>query len=96
MSPRKRKFIGTVLLLAFLPVYIAIAVLVAVALQLHATGPVVLTYSAIVGLAWTIPAGLLIRWMVRPTRRQCEPCSSTGPQGLEHARPHSRMRMVHR
>ena len=66
MSPRKRKLIGTVLLLAFLPVYIAIAVLVAVALQLHATGPVVLTYSAVVGTAWTIPAGLLIRWMVRP------------------------------
>ena len=67
MSPRKRKFIGTVLLLAFLPVYIAIAVLVAVALQLHATGPVVLTYSAIVGLAWTASLpGLLIRWMGRP------------------------------
>lgn len=66
MKLRTRKLVGTMLLMLLVPVYLGIAALVAVALHLHPTGPIVLAYSAFFGLAWTIPAALLIRWMVRP------------------------------
>jgi len=63
---RTRKLIGTVLLLAFLVLYALAAMLVAVVLQVRATPLVELAFYVVAGLAWVIPAGLLIRWMARP------------------------------
>lgn len=65
--PRKiRKLIGAVALLIFIPVYAMLAVRIAVA---HIGQDEILAqtvYFAIAGLIWVIPAGLIIRWMLKP------------------------------
>jgi hypothetical protein len=63
---RIRKLLGTAILLLFLPAYALLAMAVT-------AGPVVINANKVVqmlvyiaaGLLWTIPAGLLIRWMSR-------------------------------
>ena len=68
MPIRLRKFIGTILLVAFLIVYILIAMSVA-ATRLPGTPHLVQAlYYAVAGLIWVLPAGLLIKWMGRPDR----------------------------
>ena len=57
---------GTALLLFFIPLYALLAVRVAVA---HVPEGAILAqtiYFAIAGLLWIVPAGLLIRWMLKP------------------------------
>jgi hypothetical protein len=66
MTARKRKLIGTVLLLAFLAFYAVAAMAVAIVLQVDASRAVELAYYVIAGLAWVIPAGAMIKWMQRP------------------------------
>jgi hypothetical protein len=65
--PRKaRKILGTAALLVFIPVYALLAVRVAVA---HVPENAILMqsiYFCIAGLIWIVPAGLIIRWMLRP------------------------------
>jgi hypothetical protein len=68
MTMRKRKLLGTVALLIFLSAYAILAMLVAVVLQVRESKVVELTFYAVAGLAWLLPAGLLIRWMHRPER----------------------------
>lgn len=66
MNARVRKLIGAVLLLVFIPAYAIVTVTVAVA---RLPGTSILTHTlffAITGLLWVIPAGLIIRWMLRP------------------------------
>lgn len=65
MTLRTRKLVGTVLLLLFLVAYALIAVAAAVVLQVNASKVVELAYYLVAGLAWVVPAGLLIRWMHR-------------------------------
>jgi hypothetical protein len=66
MTTRTRKLVGTILLLAFLVLYALAAMLAAVVLQVRASPFVELVYYVVAGLAWVVPAGLLIRWMARP------------------------------
>jgi len=66
MTIRTRKLIGTVLLLAFIALYALSAMLVAIILQVNASKVVELVFYVVAGLAWVIPAGLLVRWMQRP------------------------------
>jgi hypothetical protein len=65
--PRKvRKIAGTALLLFFIPLYALLAVRIAVAHVPENAILVQTVYFAIAGLLWTLPAGLVIRWMLRP------------------------------
>ncbi len=66
MNMRTRKLIGAVLLLIFLTVYAFLALAVAVVLQVSESKWVEPAFYFIAGLAWVIPAGILVRWMVRP------------------------------
>jgi hypothetical protein len=66
MTIRTRKFIGAVALLAFLAFYALVAMAVAIVLQVNDSKWIELSFYFIAGLLWVIPAGLLIRWMVRP------------------------------
>ena len=66
MTIRTRKLIGTILLLLFIALYAAAAMLAAIVLQVNASKLVELVFYVVAGLAWVIPAGLLIRWMQRP------------------------------
>ena len=63
MTPRIRKFVGTVLLLVVLAIY-SLLVAVAASAVLTGTNKVVeMLFYAIAGIAWVLPAGVLIRWM---------------------------------
>jgi hypothetical protein len=65
--PRKaRKIMGAASLLVFIPIYALLAVRVAVA---HIPEDSILAqtvYFTIAGLLWVIPAGAIIRWMLKP------------------------------
>ncbi len=66
MHPRLRKLIGTVLLVTFVCVYALVVMTVAAAKLPGTSGLVQLAFYAVAGLIWVLPAGLLVRWMVRP------------------------------
>jgi NhaP-type Na+/H+ or K+/H+ antiporter len=70
LNARSRKLIGAIALIAFVIVYALIAGALAQSrpLQEAATLWRVIGY-AVLGLAWTLPAGALIRWMERPDQR---------------------------
>jgi hypothetical protein len=66
MGARTRKLIGTIALLLFLIVYVALAAAIAAGRNAEAAPRAKLAYSLVAGLAWIVPAGLIIRWMQRP------------------------------
>ena len=67
MTQRQRKFLGTIALLLLIVVYAAIAVGVAIVLQVqNASKFTELLYYMVAGLLWVLPAGLLISWMQKP------------------------------
>ena len=66
MRLRQRKLVGTVILLLFLVVYSAIAALIGAAVLPASSKLLQLVFYVVAGLAWTLPAGILIRWMQRP------------------------------
>lgn len=69
MSPRTKKFIGTLIMLIWIPVYAVIAMIVALKILPHASGLVAFLYYAIAGTLWIIPIGLMFPWMNRePTK----------------------------
>jgi hypothetical protein len=66
MPQRLRKLIGTIVLLAFLAAY-ALAIMAFSAGRILDASPLAqFLYFMVAGLAWTLPAGLLIRWMLKP------------------------------
>lgn len=68
MPVRLKKLIGTVLLVALVIVYALIATIVAVA-QLAESGPLAhLAFFFVSGLLWVLPAMLIIKWMVKPSK----------------------------
>lgn len=70
MPLRLRKLIGTLILIVLVLVYALVATLVAVA-RLAESGPVVhLVYFFVTGLLWILPAMLVIRWMIKPSRSE--------------------------
>src|SRR6476620_4829010 len=66
MRQRQRKLIGTVILLAFLAVYAFLIMAFSAGRIMQAGAVAQFVYFLIAGLAWVLPAGLLIRWMLRP------------------------------
>jgi hypothetical protein len=66
MSLRIRKLIGTVMLLFFIGLYTLVVMVLATAALPH-TGKIseFLLYMT-AGLLWVPPAGLIVRWMLRP------------------------------
>jgi len=66
MTVRTRKLIGTVVLLVFLAAYALAVVGVSSGRIASASAPTQLAFFVVAGLAWILPAGLLIRWMQRP------------------------------
>jgi hypothetical protein len=66
MTIRTRKLVGTLLLLVFLAAYAFLAMLVAVVLQVNGSKIAELLFYFVGGLAWVVPAALLVRWMQRP------------------------------
>lgn len=73
MKQRNRKLVGTIILFVFLAAYSLLAMFVAIALQVNASKWVELAYYIIAGLAWVLPAGLIVQWMARPDEDSHEP-----------------------
>jgi len=62
----QRKFVGSVVMLAFVLVYALIAMVLAQAPAVqHAPGYLQFLYYAVLGLVWVLPLMPLIRWMER-------------------------------
>ncbi len=70
MPARTRKLIGTVVLLIFLTLYAWAAAAIGAGRITLAPAWAQFAFFLVAGLAWVIPAGLLIRWMQRPTEAQ--------------------------
>ncbi len=66
MKRRTRKFIGTVVILAFVMLYGPIAMALAESRILETPKLVQSVLYLIIGLAWVLPLMPLIKWMERP------------------------------
>ena len=66
MTVRIRKFIGMIALVAFIVVYALLAMEIGAA-RFAEAGPIAQAiYFVVAGLAWVLPAGLLVRWSQKP------------------------------
>ena len=66
MHPRSRKLIGAIALIAFVGLYMALA-MEATAIFLAGTPALVQSLGyAFAGLIWIVPAGAIISWMSKP------------------------------
>ena len=65
MTIRTRKFIGTVILVLFLAVYAVVAMAFGASQVVGGSYILQVIYFCVAGLAWVLPAGLLVRWMQR-------------------------------
>jgi len=63
MTARYRKLIGTLVLVPFICVYALAAMMVAIAFPPTMPFYAQMIYYVAAGLLWTLPAGLLIKWM---------------------------------
>lgn len=66
MTIRTRKFIGAVILVLFLVAYALMAMALGASQIVGGSQIVQVIYFFTAGIAWVIPAGILIRWMQRP------------------------------
>lgn len=66
MPIRLRKLIGSVILLVAIPIYVLFATAFANVALPGTSGWVQAAYYVVAGLAWTLPAGVLVTWMVKP------------------------------
>ncbi len=65
MTEATRKLAGTLMLVAFIVVYVLLAMVVAAAVLPRAGGVLQFVYYAVAGLAWVPPAAWIISWMHR-------------------------------
>jgi len=68
MPQRLRKLIGSIVLVVFICVYALVVMTIAAAKLPGTSGLAQLLFYAATGLAWVLPAGLIIAWMGRPDR----------------------------
>lgn len=67
MTQRQRKLAGTIALIVMIAVYALLALAAAIVLQVREVGWFgELAFYVVAGLLWTLPAGLLIKWMQKP------------------------------
>lgn len=66
MAQSARKFIGMVFLLVFVMVYALLAVALGDPIMALLPETIRFGYYVVAGLAWVLPAMVVIRWMLRP------------------------------
>lgn len=66
MPLRLKKLIGMILLVSLVLIYAVLATSIASAYLGASSGWVHLTYFALSGLLWVLPAMLIIKWMAGP------------------------------
>jgi hypothetical protein len=65
LNPSRKKLIGTIFIIMWLPIYAILAMRIGVAVLPDAGGLANLFYYAIAGTAWIVPIGLMFPWMHR-------------------------------
>ncbi len=69
MSISTRKLVGTILLLIFLTLYAAVMFVVGTALVVNTSSQwAALAFYALAGFGWVVPAGWILRWILKPLR----------------------------
>lgn len=69
MTQRTRKLIGTILLIVMITIYSLLALGVAGILEVRGVNAFVeFLYYVIAGLAWVLPAAVIIKWMSKPDK----------------------------
>jgi uncharacterized membrane protein len=63
MNPRVKKFIGTIVMIAFLVFYVMIVSAIAPAVLRNANKAIEMAFYVIAGIAWALPLMPLIKWM---------------------------------
>ena len=67
MNVISRRLAGTFLLIIFLALYAFVMFVMGTAVAVHTTSRIAaLSFYAIAGLAWVVPAGWIVKWMYRP------------------------------
>ncbi len=66
MGPRTRKLVGGIFLVAFVVVYMALAMVLTAAWLGDQPGLLQGLGYAFAGLIWIVPAGAIISWMSKP------------------------------
>ncbi len=68
MRQRIRKFIGSTVLIVFVPVYALVIMAIAGPMLADASTLARTLFFLVTGLVWVLPAGALISWMSRDAR----------------------------
>ena len=93
MSPRLRKFIGTIALLILVVVWALVAMALAQMPAIRENAVVSVAYYVIAGLGWCLPAIPIVTWMSRKPRSSyvvrghCEERSDEADPGFSPAAP---------
>jgi len=65
MNIRARKLIGTIIILVFLVLYALVVMVLSYPILVKASKLTEFLFYMIAGLAWTLPAGVVIKWMLK-------------------------------
>ena len=68
MTSPLRRFVGSVVLVVFLLVYVFFAMAIGDVVVATKSGWVQFAYFVTAGLLWVLPAGVLVKWMYAPVR----------------------------
>lgn len=80
MNSRLRKFIGTLVLLVSLGIYLPVTAIVASGRLAEVHVLLQMLFFLVAGLIWVLPAAFLVRWMQRPDEDEGQPGKPT-PRG---------------
>jgi Protein of unknown function (DUF2842) len=72
MSQKLRKMIGAAMLIALIVIYSLVASAIAVARLADSPAWVHLAYFLFTGLAWVLPAMMIVSWMLKPDRERSD------------------------
>ena len=68
-SVSTRKLIGTIILLVFLALYACVMFVVGTAMAANTSSQLAAwAFYVLAGFGWVLPAGWIIRWMVKPLK----------------------------
>lgn len=72
MPVRLRKFIGMILLVTLVFVYVSVVAVIGMATLSEAKVAIQFVYYAVAGLLWVLPAMWIVKWMHKPPRESGE------------------------
>ena len=68
MTSPVRRFVGSLVLVVFLLIYVFFAMAIGDVIVATKPGWVQFVYFLVAGFLWALPAGVLVKWMYAPVR----------------------------